>query len=62
MPISHTLNRDQFYDLCLKRLLIQDVNPLLAKKAAYIQAYVDGVRRRSHHEQQLIEQLRKQIH
>ena len=55
------IDRSKFYDLCLVRLTNRGINPELAKKAAYIQAYVDGVRRRSKYEQEIIDQVWRQI-
>lgn len=55
------IDRSKFYDLCLVRLTNRGINPELAKKAAYIQAYVDGVRRRSKYEQEIIDQVWSQI-
>lgn len=54
-------DRSQFYQLCLKRLISQGIEPQLANKAAYIQAYVDGTRRRSHYEQDIIDLVWQQI-
>jgi hypothetical protein len=52
---NRQLYRADFYDLCLKRLLVQGIDPVLATKVAYIQVYVDGSRRRSNYEQSLID-------
>ena len=55
------IDRSKFYDITLVRLTNRGINPELAKKAAYIQAYVDGVRRRSKYEQEIIDQVWSQI-
>jgi 5-formaminoimidazole-4-carboxamide-1-beta-D-ribofuranosyl 5'-monophosphate synthetase len=54
-------DRSQFYELCLKRLLCQGIEPKLASQVAQIQAYVDGTRKRSHYEQSIVDRVWEQL-
>jgi hypothetical protein len=54
-------DHSQFYQLCLKRLISQGIEPKLASQVAQIQAYVDGTRRRSQYEQEIVDRVWEKI-
>lgn len=51
------LQRGNHYEAHFKRLVMRGINRNLAQRCAFIISHVDGYRRRSNHEQSLMDRL-----